>query len=130
MVVNGPWLQRAPSVIVAKQSQVVDIQFSLAPELPTGFSGLLNPDNIIQQTDDVWATYTDWMAKVPMVLPLSPACRGTYSGKVKGSGVALGHCNATTWSIDSRMWHDPNATWGEGLHVEWGTNPIFGIGIL
>lgn len=111
MVIDGPLLQRASSVVVATQSNLVSLEFSLTPELPTGMSGFKQYNNLVYYQDAI-VSCTDWMDQAPIPLPVNPGCKGTCVGKVTAPGLAKTLCTSNTSTITSEMWHDADATWG------------------
>jgi hypothetical protein len=129
MIIDGPLLQRASSVIVAKQSQVVGLALQLSPELPIGFSGIVQPgtDGLVL-TDDVVGACNDWMNKSPIPMSTTPLCKGICAGRVLGPGMAKDYCRTTTWPITSAIYTDRNFTWGQSNDtMGFGSTPLFSL---
>ena len=113
MIIDGAMLQRASSVVSKTLTDEVQLNFLLVPELPHGSSGK-EAGNGISTTDEATRVFAEFMEDVPMVADAS-GCddHATCNGKVMGPGVAVRHCNSTTWPITPHMLHSPNATsWG------------------
>ena len=128
IVADGPLLQSASRVNIATQSRPVNLAFSLAPEVPTGFSGIERPYTI-SATNGVLQVFEDWLHQTPFSISFSPPCDGTCVAKIKGPGVAKTNCSSSIWPITYEMMHSRNATWGpwsgkipEFLGIQ---NPIF-----
>jgi hypothetical protein len=126
MIIDGPLLQRASSVVVATQSKAMSLSTLLTPELPTGFSGQILPERNIETDWAAVMTGDQWMRNTPIILPSSPACGGTCVAKLNAPGMTKGACNQTTWPITPKMWHSANATWGDDANFGLGANPILG----
>ncbi|KAK3632742.1 hypothetical protein LTR56_016212 [Elasticomyces elasticus] len=134
MIVDGPLLQRASSVVVATQSQVVTLQVTLPPEVPTGFSGYDQYYNLMQSTIAV-DVGQNWLAKSPISLEVGPRCEGTCTGTVQGPGLTKKRCITRVYPITDTAFHDPNATWCSQSEDFYAyapynfTNPIFYVGM-
>ena len=128
IVADGPLLQSASRVNIATQSRPVNLAFSIAPEVPTGFSGIESPGNITP-TNGVLQVFEDWLHQTPFSISFSPPCDGTCVAKIKGPGVAKTNCSSSIWPITYEMMHSRNATWGpwSGKILEWSGiyNPVF-----
>jgi len=96
MIVDGPLLQKASSVVVATQSEMVKLDFALAPELPFGFSGYFQY-NSLSQSRAALTVAQDWMARSPISLPT--ACRGSCVGEIVGPGLTVTNCSTKTWFV-------------------------------
>lgn len=110
MIADGPLLQRASSVVVATQSEIVALNFPLTPELPTGFSGTIDYSTVFV-TSAALDTSRDWTAETSIPFSVSTPLRGCI-GKAKGPGMTQHNCNTVDWPITYDMFHDANATWG------------------
>ncbi|KAK4893441.1 hypothetical protein LTR27_008123 [Elasticomyces elasticus] len=130
MIIDGPLLQRASSVIVATQTQAVTLQVILPLEVPTGFSGYDQYSNLVQSTIAV-NVGQDWVAKSPISLTVSPGCKGTCTGTILGPGLTKTECITRVYPITDTAFHDPNATWGSQSEEFYMydpynfTNPVF-----
>ncbi|OQN99018.1 hypothetical protein B0A48_14879 [Cryoendolithus antarcticus] len=110
---------------------MVDLQLSLAPELPTGFGGEVHGGSIFG-SDIIWETCTDWLNQKQMLLPSHPSCKGFCAGKVIGPGITKTNCTTQTRMIPKEDAYNPNATWSNitnGRFGSYGANPAFVIGI-
>ncbi|KAK3725481.1 hypothetical protein LTR37_000451 [Vermiconidia calcicola] len=122
VVIDGPLLQRASTVVRATQASNVTIDLNLLPELPTGFTGRVK-DGIIMSENDVTSLLRDHITQKPMTL-VSSACTGACYAKIMGPGVMKTNCTSRTWPIDSEMLRSPNASWGN-----WKTHVPTGLGL-
>jgi len=130
MVIDGPLLQKASTISLATQSEMVTLNFTLAPEIPHGFAGFVQDSND-NQSFATAAIAEDWINKAPITLPTT--CKGTCVGKIIGPGVVESDCSVKTWSINADDWFDPDAVWGNHTADEYytdnsignRTNPLF-----
>ena len=112
MIVDGPMLQRASTVVTSTTTTAITLDLQLAPEVPSGFSGY-RVDEALVLSDAVTTIFDDWQHNIPMQLE----CPGKCVAKVRGPGVAMQSCTSRIWPLTSEMLHDPNATWGSQGYV-------------
>ncbi|KAK3116143.1 hypothetical protein LTR53_003816 [Teratosphaeriaceae sp. CCFEE 6253] len=130
MMIDGPLLQRASSVISAVQSETVTLELTLPPEVPTGFSGYSIAGDFFN-SDLMLEVGVEWSDQTPIPLPVQPACEGVCVGKALGPGVTSVNCTSATWPITNDTWHDAKSTWGGIKEVFYygdgllGGNPMF-----
>ena len=74
VVIDGPLLQRASSVVRATQTTDTTLEVVLPPELPLGFTGTLYRD-VLTQTMASKTFLRDHLTKAPMHLNITPACK-------------------------------------------------------
>ncbi|KAK6440510.1 hypothetical protein LTR95_003268 [Oleoguttula sp. CCFEE 5521] len=120
MIIDGPLLQRASKLVSATRTSVVSLNFSLAPELPPGFSGEMHRGSL----------YGEWLDQKRMVLPTHPPCKGTCDGKVVRPGIIRTNCTTQTRKIPQKDAFNPNATWSNATDSRFGSfgaNSAFGI---
>ncbi|KAK4897559.1 hypothetical protein LTR27_004703 [Elasticomyces elasticus] len=137
MIVDGPLIQRASTVVVATQSNMVTLNFTLAPEVPRGLSGNWQYDNLVQSNAAIEVAQ-DWTAKSLIPFTVDPPCAGSCAGKLIGPGVVKTDCSTHSWPISKTMYYSPNVTWGsQGADGEdfyyvgygrEGINPLFYVG--
>lgn len=77
VIIDGPLLQRASSVVPAMVTSEVNLQLVLPPELPRGFSGTYYHFQV-WETKDYWHTSEDWTKDSPISFN-APACNGSVS---------------------------------------------------
>lgn len=102
VVIDGPFLQRASTVVPATKISTTAMQITLMPELPTGFTGIVKNAKV----NSVLASlnlFPEYATHVPMRLDYSPQCIGKCYSKVLGPGVAKTKCSSTTWPITYEM---------------------------
>jgi len=116
MIVDGPLLQKASSVITATQTETVTMNLTLAPELPTGFSGYSQNEIGVTSSASMYIAQ-GWTDRTPITIPSPKACNGDCTGRVVGPGVTKTNCTSWTWPITEHMFFDPNATWGSNSDV-------------
>ncbi|KAK5689818.1 hypothetical protein LTR97_012577 [Elasticomyces elasticus] len=138
MIVDGPLLQRSSTVVVATQSNMMTVNFTLTPEVPKGLSGLWQFQNIIISNAAIQVGQ-DFTLKSPIALAVNPPCLGLCAAKLLGPGVVKTNCSTKSWPITKSMYFDPNATWGsqgaQGDLFYWpeggrkGINPFFYVSV-
>ncbi|OQO02797.1 hypothetical protein B0A48_11080 [Cryoendolithus antarcticus] len=131
MIVDGPLLQRASKVVSATQTSMVELNISLAPELPTGFSGGIHGGGMSNYGTSSEIS-TDWLHQKRMVLPSRPPCKGVCTGKVVGAGITKTNCTTSIRTIPKEDAFNTKATWSnatDGRFGTYGTNPAFVIGL-
>ena len=73
VVIDGPLLQRASTVVRGSQTSNLMLNLKLTPELPNGFAGsVLN--GLIAETFDARHLLNDYVKGKPMVLNVTPSC--------------------------------------------------------
>lgn len=75
VIIDGPLLQRASSVVPATTQSNVTLHVVLPPELPKGFSGF-DHDNQIWFSKAFWQSSQEWMKNTAITLS-APECDGT-----------------------------------------------------
>ncbi|KAK5681425.1 hypothetical protein LTS10_005955 [Elasticomyces elasticus] len=127
MIVDGPLLQRATTVHSAVRTENITLSLLLAPELPTGFSGV-SQNGALDLSYGAMQVSEDWKNKVPIELNVQP-CNGTCATTVRAPGVSLSNCSSTTWTLVEEDLYDVNATWGTWRSYDSATdmfgNPMF-----
>lgn len=135
VAVDGPFLQRASTVRTAEIVSPVNLNVTLMPELPTGFTGILQYGAV----DSPLASLNllpDYATRAPMHISHSPRCDGACYATVLApgksatdespfpcqppanccnfriSGVQKTHCSSRTWPITYETLHSANASWG------------------
>ncbi|KAK5729773.1 hypothetical protein LTR17_011639 [Elasticomyces elasticus] len=138
MIVDGPLLQRASTVVVATQSNTMTLNFTLSPEVPKGLSGLWQYKNLMISNAAIQVGQ-DFTMKSPIALAVNPPCSGSCAAKLLGLGVIKTNCSTRSWPVTKSMYFDPNATWGsqgaQGDAFYWskggrdGINPFFYVSV-
>lgn len=129
MIIDGAMLQRASTVVPTTMSSNVSLAVQLAPEIPTGFSGIfINSTQLVSSA--VTTATQGYLHQTPMLLE-AKGCEddASCSAKILGPGVSVQDCNNRTWPISKQMWFTPNATWGpyHGKYGRFMMNPAFNI---
>ena len=75
VVVDGPFLQRASSVITAQQRSNATLDINLPPELPTGFTGAYDK-RTVWETSDSMSLMVEYIDKSPMFIE-AKGCKGS-----------------------------------------------------
>ncbi|KAK5697491.1 hypothetical protein LTR97_007629 [Elasticomyces elasticus] len=86
------------------------LSLMLAPELPSGFSGL-SYNGSLNMNEGALQVSEDWKENAPIIADVQP-CNGTCTAIVRAPGVTLSKCSSTTWSVTEEDMLDGNATWG------------------
>ena len=130
MIIDGPLLQRASTVVRGDQPRNVTLQMIMPPELPTGLSGYYWHGSMTQNAD-IKSLGGDYINDRPMMLNC-PECKGTVGlsrkatkakdsytdqlsqsrARILGPGVAKTNCSFQTWPITPAMTHNMSAQWG------------------
>ncbi|KAK5675810.1 hypothetical protein LTS10_011541 [Elasticomyces elasticus] len=138
MIVDGPLLQRASTVVAATQSNTMTLNFTLSPEVPKGLSGLWQYENLMISNAAIQVGQ-DFTMKSPIALAVEPPCSGSCVAKLLGPGIVKTNRSTKSWQITKSMYFDPNATWGsqgaQGDAFYWskrdreGINPFFYVSV-
>lgn len=73
VIIDGPLLQRASSVVRATQSSNITLNMRLPPELPTGFTGLIKGSHI-HESAAMFSLYRGHVKNRPMTLEMDRFC--------------------------------------------------------
>lgn len=111
VVIDGPFLQRASTVVPAQKTSALTLNITLMPELPTGFTGTIQYGEVNSPVAELnllpqYATHT------PMLLDYSPECDGACHATIFAPGVKKEKCTSQTWPITYEMMHSHNTSWG------------------
>ena len=132
MIIDGALLQRASSVTSTTVTSNVTLNLQLAPELPTGFSGI-DKDTAMFQSSALNQIYEDVIGNKALRLR-TQGCetKASCSATVLGPGVITHQCNSAVTPINRSMLFDGKTRWGRyhremGSH--WAANPIFVVDV-
>lgn len=110
-VIDGPFLQRASTVVPAEKIAPVTLNVTLMPEIPTGFTGLVQYGVVNSPVAEL-NLLPQYATHVPMQVEYSPKCDGACHTTVHAPGVTIQECSSRTWPITYEMLHSANTSWG------------------
>ena len=110
VIIDGPLLQRASTIVSGTQSTNITLNLPLPIELPTGFSGAWK-HHVKEEILEAAGVFLDYLHGDPMHLN-SSGCSGQCQAQVYAPGVVMRNCSTKTWPILPRMLRDFNASWG------------------
>ena len=96
VLIDGPLLQPASSVSQATTAPTVMLNVSLAPQLPSGFSGRFGNLNDVLSSDAVAVGHA-YIHSEPM--NSTTECNGTCFTTVRGPAFVSASCTNKTWQI-------------------------------
>ncbi|KAK5173051.1 uncharacterized protein LTR77_003173 [Saxophila tyrrhenica] len=113
VVIDGPLLQKASTVVSGTTTSDVTLYMHLLPELPSNFSGTVWNHRITASLASQ-LPFQDLAAQRSMKFEV-PQCSGSEekcTAKIQGPGVMKTDCTSRTWPITKEMIFSINATWG------------------
>ncbi|MCJ1340724.1 hypothetical protein MMC09_006020 [Bachmanniomyces sp. S44760] len=101
--INGPLLQRASHVTTGTVISTNNIQLSLAPAVPRGFTGYSSGRSyaVSLLTSNFTPIANDYYSQAQINMT-NTGCQGTCSGRVSGVGLAI-NCSSSTSPFDLRF---------------------------
>lgn len=82
VIIDGPLLQRASSVVRATQSSDISLEIRFPPELPTGFTGLVTSTQLYESSAMIFL-YRDHVKNRPMSLEMDRSCNDIVRTRIR-----------------------------------------------
>lgn len=126
LVIDGPLLQKASSVVSKTQTKPATLQILLSPELPAGWSGIRD-SNGIEPSEAANQVLNEDLANSTVSGNIS-GCTGKCLAAVRGPGVLVQNCTTKTWPITPEMLSNSSSTWGSGYKPrKISPKPVFAV---
>ncbi|KXT16059.1 hypothetical protein AC579_7103 [Pseudocercospora musae] len=126
VVIDGPFLQKASSVVSQQQTRPVELHFPITPEIPSGFSGVFDQDGIAS-SDEAAPVISSYTYNSTIVANITGCAEGaTCRTKVHGPGLVIKNCSTETWPLDrNTLLNNRTARWGPGGNKHVAPMPLF-----
>jgi hypothetical protein len=128
VVVDGPLLQRSSSVHSATVNRAIVQNISIAPELPTGFSGSKYSSDVqgtSVDTDEVMRAFAN-----DAPIRSTARCAGLCTMTVRAPGAAKHGCVTKQWAINETILTEPDSSWGSGYDGYMPSKPLMFVGFF
>ncbi|KAF2233588.1 hypothetical protein EV356DRAFT_503389 [Viridothelium virens] len=102
VIVDGPLLQRASSVVSKTPAEPISLHTLLSPEIPAYFSGfsILDTDHPTNDfSSEFYSVFSNWTAGSPITSAIT-GCPGVCTATVQAAALAMSTCSSHSMPID------------------------------